>query len=80
MAGPESHAINRTILTSTYDESPTIIEYRFTTLDNQPTVYPEDSVPLFLSDSTLKSDPSEYITPCRRAEDLTSRPNFGGVS
>src|SRR5882757_2148995 len=50
-----------------YDESPT--DHRvplYNSRQSAQTVYPEDSVPLFLSDCDVESDPSEYITPVQK--------------
>jgi hypothetical protein len=41
--------------------------------------YPEDSVPLFLSDRDGEPDPSEYITPSRKARASTSSRILAGV-
>src|ERR1700681_393709 len=41
--------------------------------------YPEDSVPLFLSDGDGEPDPSEYITPSRKARASVSSRILAGV-
>src|SRR5712692_1442215 len=65
-----------------YDESQT--DHRvplYNSRQSARTVYPEDSVPLFLSDCDVESDPSEYITPVQqgRGSYISSR-ILAGVS
>src|SRR5216683_3428879 len=66
-----------------YDESQT--DHRvplYNSRQSARTVYPEDSVPLFLSDCDVESDPSEYITPVQqgRGSYISSRILAGVVA